>query len=268
MVSASGLAPGGPAADALAPLPLPLAAEEARVRAAYARRGAPARESYFERAHLFMVQGQVRAVLRGLRAHGVTVLEPLDMLEVGCGTGRWLRELVQWGADPTRLTGVDVLADRIAQARLRCPAGVTLAPGNAAALALPARRFDVVLQSMVLSSVLDSAVRQRVAAEMLRVARPGGLIVSYDLRVRNPSNPDVAPLTRAQLRALFPGCAIRWWRVTLAPPLARLVAPRSWLLATLLDAVPALRTHWLAFVRVPAAAPTSAEGASPAALPS
>jgi hypothetical protein len=34
--------------------------------------------------------------------------------------------------------------------------------------------------------------------------------------------------------------------VTLAPPLARLLAPNSWTLATFLEAIPLLRTHLMA----------------------
>ena len=230
-----------------------LAAEEARLRAVYGRRGSPARETYLDAGQLFMLQGQERAVLRALREQGVARLAPLRVLEIGCGSGRWLRQFVQWGADPRNVAGVDVLQDRVERARACCPPAMTIEVANAAALPFADGSFDVVLQSVVLSSVPDAAMRRRVAAEMRRVARPGGLILSYDLRVPNPANPDVQPLTRGQLRALFPDCPARWRRVTLAPPLSRLVGPRSWLLATLLEAVPFLRTHWLAVLRVPVA---------------
>jgi ubiquinone/menaquinone biosynthesis C-methylase UbiE len=230
-----------------------LAAEEARLRAVYGRRGSPARETYFDAGQLFMLQGQERAVLRALREQGVARLGPLRVLEIGCGSGRWLRQFVQWGADPRNVAGVDVLHDRVERARAGCPAAMTIEVANAAALPFADGSFDVVLQSVVLSSVPDAAMRSRVAAEMRRVARPGGLILSYDLRVPNPANPDVRPLTRGQLRELFPDCPARWRRVTLAPPLSRLVGSRSWLLATLLEAVPFLRTHWLAVMRVPVA---------------
>jgi hypothetical protein len=53
------------------------------------------------------------------------------------------------------------------------------------------------------------------------------------------------------LRRLFPGFAMRIRRVTLAPPLARLVAPRSRLAADLLERLPPLRTHILALIRKP-----------------
>ena len=62
---------------------------------------------------------------------------------------------------------------------------------------------------------------------MMRVVRPGGLILWYDYHVNNPFNPDVRAVTARELSALFQDCDIERRRVTLAPPLARLVGPRS-----------------------------------------
>jgi len=45
---------------------------------------------------------------------------------------------------------------------------------------------------------------------------------------------------------LFPALHGPMQSVTLAPPLARVVAPRSWVAATLLEACPWLRTHLMA----------------------
>jgi hypothetical protein len=47
---------------------------------------------------------------------------------------------------------------------------------------------------------------------------------------------------------LFPGCAIDARKVTLAPPIARAVASRSWVLAEMLGSLPFLRTHWAALI--------------------
>lgn len=225
--------------------------DEARVRTVYARRGSPARESCFEPGHLFMLQGQSRAVLHALRRAGIAQLAATRVLEVGCGSGRWLREFVQWGAEPANVAGVDVLPDRIARARALAPAGMTMLVSNGGALDFPDASFDIVLQSTVFSSILDPDVQAQVAAEMRRVTRPGGIVVSYDLRVNNPRNRDVRAVTPSRLRSLFPGCELWMRRVTLAPPLARFVAPRSWMTATLLEALSPLRTHLIAVARVP-----------------
>jgi hypothetical protein len=73
----------------------------------------------------------------------------------------------------------------------------------------------------------------------------------YDLRVNNPRNPDVRRVGREEIAALFPGCRLTLRRVTLAPPLARLLAARAGTLARVLAAVPALRTHHLGVLRKP-----------------
>lgn len=228
-----------------------LATDERRVVDAYGRRGFPVHESVFSPGHLFLVQEQVRAITRCLRRVGRESLRDYDLLEVGCGTGRWLREFVQWGADPQRLTGVDLLPDRVALAATRCAPAVEVRVGNAGALPFADRTFDIVFQSTVLTSILDGAVRRRVTSEMRRVTRPGGIILSYDFRYNNPHNPDVRAVTHRELGELFAGCRIRVERVTLAPPLARRIAPYSWTLCTALACLPFLRTHLLAVVTVP-----------------
>jgi hypothetical protein len=97
--------------------------------------------------------------------------------------------------------------------------------------------------------VLDVAMKQAMAAEMLRVLRPGGLILWYDVFVRNPWNPYLQPIGKREIRRLFPGCSFEVRRVGLAPPLIRLMAPRSWLACSLLARVPQLRTHYLGAIR-------------------
>jgi hypothetical protein len=83
---------------------------------------------------------------------------------------------------------------------------------------------------------------------MLRVLKPRGLVLWYDFHVGSPRNRDVRAVGRSEIAGLFPGCSMSLQRVTLAPPIARLAAPRSWLLCRLLDAIPLLRTHYLGVI--------------------
>jgi len=225
------------------------AAEEERIRSAYARRGHPARESWFDPAHRFMLQERERCVLPLLARHGFDRLESVRVLEIGCGTGQWLRDFVKWGARPEHITGVDLLPDRLEAARQWCPRGITLECRSAAALMCPDRSFDLVLQSTVFTSILDAAMRSAVAAEMRRVVRLSGLILWYDYRVDNPANPDVRGVGKPEIHELFPDCHIELTRVTLAPPLSRALAPYSRLACELLQTIPLLRTHYLGAIR-------------------
>jgi SAM-dependent methyltransferase len=227
------------------------ATESARIQRVYAARArVPSRnDSLFEPGNLFIAQERARLFLRELGRQGGPSLGERDILEIGCGTGAWLRELIHFGARPERVTGVDLLPDRVAEARLRLPAAVELAEGDGAHTRFSDASFDVVLQSTVFSSILEPAVRREVAREMLRLVRPGGLIVWYDARVDSPTNPHFVGVSRREIGQLFPGCHLRLRSLTLAPPLARRLAPLSLLACQLLAAVPLLRTHYLAFIR-------------------
>jgi ubiquinone/menaquinone biosynthesis C-methylase UbiE len=190
-----------------------------------------------------------RELLEALGRHGVCALAGRRILEIGCGTGYWVRQLVQWGASPERVVGIDLVLDRLVQARGRTVPTTCLALASATRLPFGDGTFDLVLQATVFTSILDDRVRRTAAAEMCRVLAPGGLILWYDYFRANPRNPDVRAVTGRELLALFPGAVVERRRVTLAPPIARLLASRSWLACYLLERLPALRTHYVAVIR-------------------
>jgi SAM-dependent methyltransferase len=141
--------------------------------------------------------------------------------------------------------GVELLPDRVAEARRMCPPATTIRCASAAHLPAADNSFDIVLQSMVFTSVLDDTLKQRIAAEMLRVLAPRGVIIWYDFFRNNPLNADVRGVPANQIRRLFPDCAVQLRRVTLVPPLARGLARVSPHVCALLAAIPLLRTHYL-----------------------
>lgn len=223
-----------------------------RVRVCARRGAADARERYSlcRPGELYMVQRREEALLALLRRNGRVPLTGLRVLEIGCGRGARLADFLRWDARPADLFGIDVVADFLVEARRDYPGfGLCLASG--AALPFPAATFDVVMQSTVFTSILDPAARGRVAREMLRVARPGGVLIWYDFRYPSPRNRDVRAIGRAELQALFPGVVFQLRAVTLLPPLARAVARVSFAACRMLEAIPVLRSHYLALGRVP-----------------
>jgi SAM-dependent methyltransferase len=227
--------------------------EAARIRDVYAerdRRGADGRYGLDDRANLFLFQHRERALLELLRRDALMPLDDKRILDIGCGTGDVLRDFVRYGADPALLHGIDLLEERVDAARLRSPAGVTYSLGDSTDLPYPAAHFDVALMFTVLSSILDDSVRRCVASEVLRVLRPGGVLIVYDF-TWNPTNRDVRGINVRELRALFPGCRVDARRVTLAPPLLRRLAPVSRALACTFEALPFLRSHLLTAIRAP-----------------
>jgi hypothetical protein len=84
---------------------------------------------------------------------------------------------------------------------------------------------------------------------MVRVVKRDGLILWDDFHMNNPKNPDVRGVKRREINALFHGCGIKMRRITLAPPLARCIAPYSPMACEVLAKIPWLCTHYLASIR-------------------
>lgn len=96
------------------------------------------------------------------------------MLDVGCGAGQIAIPAARAGV---RVTGVDIAANSIAQARERARAedlDVNFIEGDAEMLDLPDASFDLVVS---LIGAMFAPRPERVAAELIRVCRPGGRIV-------------------------------------------------------------------------------------------
>lgn len=248
-----GRGPGGgtPAGGAAGP-----PANSRRIEEVFAERDASGvtlgRYSFFNAGHLLAMQERERHLLALLGRHRFDAgsLARCRVLSVGCGGGGELLDLVRWGAAPRALFGVDLEPGRARAAQCRNQAfGIARAAGES--LPFRSESFDLVLQFTLLTSVLDPEARRVIASEMLRVLRPGGFVVWYDFWPDNPSNPRVRGIRAGEIRALFPGCACELQRLTLAPPLARRLAPVSWLLADLLARVPLLRTFCLAAIHKP-----------------
>lgn len=229
------------------------AGELEAIRARYARRAAAPDDRYapHQPEVLARVRERQQAMAALLQAHGRAGWAGLDIVEVGCGAGGNLQELISLGADPARLMGNDLLEDRLAQARARLPAAVRLAGGDACALPIAPASVDIVLQFTVFSSILDRGLQERLAAAMWRWLRPGGAVLWYDFVVDNPANRDVRGVPRARTQALFPGARIDARRITLAPPLARRLVKLHPALYGLFNRIPLLRTHDLSWIAKP-----------------
>jgi len=219
--------------------------------ARYARRGSPDRYSMLQPDVWQSAQERQRAMLGFFNRAGWADLVDKRAVEVGCGAGGNLLELLRLGFVPEKLTGIELLPDRAAHARRVLPKALHLIEGDACQAPIGPGTQDLVLQSTVFSSLLDDATRTTLAAAMWRWLAPGGAVLWYDFTVNNPRNPDVRGVPLAEVRTLFPQARITAQRVTLAPPLARAVCRIHPRLYPLLNAMPLLRTHVLAWVVKP-----------------
>lgn len=221
----------------------------ARLKLEYARRAHRLSGSdvysFFNPSYLFALQQRQRDTLRLLREAGFTNLADKRLLEVGCGRGGVLMEYLFYGA--SSLYGIDLLADRVVEARQRLPlAGVGSADGQR--LPFAPGCFDLVMQYTAFSSILDDGVKANMAREMLRVLHPGGLIIWYDFWL-NPTNRQTRGIRPPEIKRLFPGCDYTFRRVTLAPPIARRLVRVSWLACGLLERMRVFNTHYLVAIR-------------------
>ena len=129
--------------------------ERDRLTAAYASRAAARHDTWFDPAHRVIHQERERRTLALLAREGLGSLRESRILDIGCGAGNWLLDVVRWGATPERVFGVDLLAERVATAKRLTAPGVTVTQGDISALDFPAASFDLVIQSTVFSSILD-----------------------------------------------------------------------------------------------------------------
>jgi len=141
------------------------------------------------------------------------------------------------------------LADRVTEAKDLSPDSIRIECGSAACLGFADAAFDLVLQSMVFSSVLDASMKRQIAAEMLRVVKADGWILWYDFHVNNPRNPDVRGVNKEEIFQLFPNCQIEFHRITLAPPLVRFLARHSWVACYVLQRLKIFNTHYLGIIQ-------------------
>jgi succinoglycan biosynthesis protein ExoA len=193
-----------------------------------------------------LIRERDAALARTLRARFGGRVNELRILDLGSGDRDLKAALAPFGVVPRSVVASDLLRERLATHPDR-----TRVVADGRALPFATASFDAVVQCTLLSSVRAAAARRVLAAEMVRVCRPGGLLLSYDARLPNPFNRNIRRLARDEHRELFAGCRVAFEALTLIPPLARRL-PR---LAARLARLTPLRAFDLATIEAPGATP-------------
>jgi ubiquinone/menaquinone biosynthesis C-methylase UbiE len=192
-------------------------------------------------------------ILEVIKSRGLARRGGLSVADIGCGNGDWLRNFQRWDIS-RRPCGVDLDPLRIGVARRTAPDAV-LVQGDCRIVPFRSSAFDVVTQFTLFSSLMGAGFRQLAAKEMLRMLKPGGLLIWYDFFAPNPLNRRTRPIRRSEIKKLFPNCAISLESTTLLPPLARLLCRFERVLpanaARQCARIPWLRTHYLAVIEKP-----------------
>jgi SAM-dependent methyltransferase len=97
-------------------------------------------------------------------------------LDVGCGTGALTRTILERAA-PRAVTGVDTAEGFLSAARARIRDDrAAFQPGDAQDLPVETAAYDAVVSGLALNFIPEP---KRAAGEMVRAARPGGLVAAY-----------------------------------------------------------------------------------------
>lgn len=226
--------------------------EEERIRKAYSeyrRKRRHLSDWSHENVGNRLIEAERRNVLKHqLQREDLWPLQDREILEVGCGSGGVLEMLLEMGATRECLYGIDLLPDCIEEAQRNHPT-ISLLQSNAEAIPFENDTFDLVFAFTVFSSILSDSMARSVADEIVRVLKPGGGLIWYDLRYDSPSNANVRGAGEREIRELFPRMEVRLQTLTVAPPLARRLGERSAWLYRWLRILPPLRTHYLGVLR-------------------
>ena len=195
-----------------------------------------------------IVQERQRVLLRMLDRYLHKPLNMTNLLEIGCGAGGYLLDLIRIGFNPENLFANELLPERVALARKNLPSSCPILEGDALAVDFKSKSFDIIYQSMVFTSLLDFQYRQELAHKMWQLLHPDGSILWYDFVYNNPSNKNVRGVSLRQVKLLFPEGIIKYKRLTLAPPIARIAVKLHPLMYHCLNTFPFLRSHVMCWI--------------------
>jgi SAM-dependent methyltransferase len=182
----------------------------ARTDAMWAVCSVPGRRGRWRRDEFFASgASEVAGILEGLQGHGLTP-NPQRALDFGCGLGRLTRAL---SSHFVHVVGVDLSSDMVERARdlNRDRPNCQFVINDSEDLArFPDEDFDFVLSLIALQHVSTESGLKNYIRELVRVTRPGGVLVfqlprhiGWRIRVR-----PLRILNRAVRRIVTPP---RWW---------------------------------------------------------
>ena len=155
------------------------------------------------------------------------------VLDVGCGGGGNIYQLLRMGYDPALITGIEIQSERLDGAKKLYP-HIRWVDGDATQMTFETGGFDLVFESTMFATLPNDTVRSAIASEMVRVCKPGGYLVLVDWRTPKPGDSNYKALTQRELRKLFAigrdTALAGVFKGALVPPVGRFLSKyASWL---------------------------------------
>lgn len=174
---------------------------------------------------MFQALAGRRAWIEALRG----VCRDMRILDVGGGAGGELALLLELGFPAERLAMVDILPERIEASQQRFQT-VDIRCCDAQHLPWSDGAFDVVMEGTMFLQITDDQLARNIATEMVRVTRPGGLLLLADWRYDGGRDGFLA-VDRRRVKWLFGidqgQCSIeKVVKSALVPPLGRFLSAR------------------------------------------
>jgi len=121
---------------------------------------------------LFQSLAYDRAIISSFASTNLDT-ETAKILDVGCGKGGSVINLIRLGFSPHNLYGIDVLKDSIAEAKIKFP-NINWLHGDAGQIRFEDNFFDCVMESTMFLQMTDDGLSGKIAKEMIRVTKRGG----------------------------------------------------------------------------------------------
>jgi SAM-dependent methyltransferase len=193
---------------------------------------------------LWFQHSRERAISHLLRPFG-RELEEWKVLDIGCGTGRLMLLLNEMNIGRHGLlTGYDVNKTALNSSVTKLGLPLTVTTENS--LPYDDVSFDLIMQAVVFSSVPREETRKLLAAEIVRVLKPGGYILWYDV-IKTAGT--LVGFGRRDIDTLFPGFRFQGFRCGLPFGLAGALCYKSQVLASLVEASGLSNSHIAALLK-------------------
>lgn len=171
-----------------------------------------------------------------------------EILDIGCASGNKTEDLMNLGFQSEKIFGIDIRKNSIKNAKIKYP-NSNYFYMDARNTLFPNEKFDFINVFTLFSSILDKKNQLKVSKEIIRILKPGGFIIFYDIRYKSPFNKNLIEIKKKRINSLFPEMKKKIKTITLLPPIARNMGSLTRFLYPFLSKISFIRTHYLGLIQ-------------------